>query len=693
LGSKTRLLDKAARLGAATLRRTGGLTLAVHLLVAASGAAGPAPANLAGGEPLSVRVLTPNGGEKLATGTPFSITWEASGGTSGIARIDVAISVNNGSTYSAIPSCTNLGGSTRTCNWSSPGPLSTAARIMVMAWDGAGNTAADISDSKFSIISGASYITVKSPNSAVNWGISSHHQIKWASNIGKTALVTIDKLFLDASNQVVQTETIAAGISNTGVYNWTVSGPVFGRVRIRISWNHAPVSDDSNASFTIADPYISLTAPTAGTVWSANTQQTQKWTTNLGALDQVRVALSTDGGATFPIVLANATATTRSASFTVPNVSTSTARTRVSWTNGPATVNGTSPANFTIGAPVLTVTSPNGGETWGVATTQMVTWTGNLSSSEKVIIDLSLNGGLTYPHVLAASTPSDGKESFAIPLEWQTSSARIRVRWTTSFSVSDMSNADFRIERGLLLTNGSLSVVVNPINGTLHTVRFGGTRYYNAGTPVSDYGFQKDTDTSTYGRNRTSGQTSVPVWISEANGVITVHGIYTKGATSVAFERAYQLVEDRNVLRVTTTFTNLGAATILSYFDTFDPDQGAELNRGRATANDVYALSGIKVGRATDRAGLLTVVMGSPSAATTIAAGFPFWLSTGSEVNAFFANPYDGNGTLVDSGLHVGIRLTLGTNEVEVFTYDQAYGTSPADANAQFNAANPGGSL
>ena len=63
------------------------------------------------------------------------------------------------------------------------------------------------------------------------------------------------------------------------------------------------------------------------------------------------------------------------------------------------------------------------------------------------------------------------------------------------------------------------------------------------------------------------------------------------------------------------------------------------------------------------------------------------------EVNAFFENPFDGNGNLADSGLHVGIRLPLGINEVEVFTYDQAYGTSPADANAQFNAANPGGGL
>ena len=98
-------------------------------------------------------------------------------------------------------------------------------------------------------------------------------------------------------------------------------------------------------------------------------------------------------------------------------------------------------------------------------------------------------------------------------------------------------------------------------------------------------------------------------------------------------------------------------------------------------------LSGTKVGRATDKLGLLTVVMGSATPSTTIAAGGPFWLSNGSEVNAFFANPNDGSGTLVDSGLHVGIKLTLGVNAVTTFTYDHAYGLTPSDAEAQFNAA------
>jgi len=354
-------------------------------------------------------------------------------------------------------------------------------------------------------------------------------------------------------------------------------------------------------------------------------------------------------------------------------------------------VSGINPAGFSIGSPSLTVTSPNGGEAWGVATTTRVTWTSNLSSSEPLAIELSLDGGATYQIVLAASTPSDGKEDFVVPFDWQTPRARIRVRWTKSAAVVDASDADFRIERGLLLTNGSLNVVVNPINGTLDTVRFGGSRYYNAGTAVSDFGFQQGSDTATYVRNRTSGSTPVPVWIAEANGAITVHGTYAKGTTWVAFERTYQLVDGLNVLRITTTFTNLGAPTTLSYFDTFDPDQGAEIRRGRETANDVYALNGITVGRATDRLGGLSVVMGSPSSATTIAAGYPFWLSNGSELNAFFANPYDGNGNLADSGLHVGIRLTLGMNAVQVFTYDHAYGTSAADANAQFAAANPGG--
>ena len=53
----------------------------------------------------------------------------------------------------------------------------------------------------------------------------------------------------------------------------------------------------SNATFTIAPVFISVTAPSASGNWGFGTTQKQTWTTNLGALDKVNVQLSTTGTA------------------------------------------------------------------------------------------------------------------------------------------------------------------------------------------------------------------------------------------------------------------------------------------------------------------------------------------------------------------------------------------------------------
>ena len=89
----------------------------------------------------------------------------------------------------------------------------------------------------------------------------------------------------------------------------------------------------------------------ASTVWVQHTQVKVRWTTNLGIYDRVNVRLSTDGGASFPIVLAASVgASQRLATVTVPQVATSTARIAVESLDHPEW-RATSPANFRIVPP------------------------------------------------------------------------------------------------------------------------------------------------------------------------------------------------------------------------------------------------------------------------------------------------------------------------------------------------------
>src|SRR5207244_13290862 len=114
-------------------------------------------------------------------------------------------------------------------------------------------------------------------------------------------------------------------------------------------------------------PYTTLfrstaTVPNGGESWSIGTTQTITWT-KTGTLGSVRLDYSTDGGATYPNVInLSVPATPGSYSWTVPDTPTAQARVKVTLISD-TSVNDASDANFSIKG-TLTVTAPNGGETW-----------------------------------------------------------------------------------------------------------------------------------------------------------------------------------------------------------------------------------------------------------------------------------------------------------------------------------------
>ena len=97
------------------------------------------------------------------------------------------------------------------------------------------------------------------------------------------------------------------------------------------------------------------------------------------------------------------------------------------------------------------VTQPNTAVTWPGGSTQPVTWNvagtaGAPVNTANVKISLSTDGGLTFPTVLAASTPNDGSQPVVIP-DTSTSTARVKVEAIGNVYF-DMSNVDFTIGPG-----------------------------------------------------------------------------------------------------------------------------------------------------------------------------------------------------------------------------------------------------
>ena len=399
----------------------------------------------------TVTVVSPNGSNRIFTGTPTYLEWTASDNGSGLSSFDVYLSTNGGSSFDSTPICAGVSGTLRSCTWTSPGPTGSKARIRVTARDMAGNTSSDSSNGNFTILSGTASVKVTTPNTNVNWGAGSTQHIKWSHNLGTAAYVRLEASFDGGATWSLINAAVKNSAASSGVYGWTLPGTLSPTARIRASWNNGPVSDVSDVNFTIAAPFIAVTGPSASTNWGYGTTRTQTWTTNLGPSDRVAVLLSTNGGATFPIELAtDKAATAKTATFTTATLASATAAARLSvaWTNAPSgfAAQGISPANFRVEAPFVTVTSPDGGNTWPVGTSRTISWSHNLGTLENVLIDLSGDDGASYPIVLFASTPSDGSASVTVNTAWTTTLGRVRITWLKSGAVTDASNASFVIQ-------------------------------------------------------------------------------------------------------------------------------------------------------------------------------------------------------------------------------------------------------
>ncbi|MFN8547356.1 MAG: FlgD immunoglobulin-like domain containing protein [Candidatus Eisenbacteria bacterium] len=80
-----------------------------------------------------------------------------------------------------------------------------------------------------------------------------------------------------------------------------------------------------------------------------------------------------------------------------------------------------------IAPPTAAVTSPNGGEVWNADEAHDITWTASGDAGiTSVDLAYSVDGGFSYPHVIATGLPNTGTYSWVVP-QTPTTSARVRV--------------------------------------------------------------------------------------------------------------------------------------------------------------------------------------------------------------------------------------------------------------------------
>lgn len=107
------------------------------------------------------------------------------------------------------------------------------------------------------------------------------------------------------------------------------------------------------------------------------------------------------------------------------------------------------------GTPSVTVTSPNGGESWAGGGVRNVTWTS--SGVTNVTLEYTLNGS-TWSTITASTAASAGSYAWTVPSS-ATTAAKVRVSDASVPTVSDVSDASFTIT----VSSTPAVVIVNEI--------------------------------------------------------------------------------------------------------------------------------------------------------------------------------------------------------------------------------------
>jgi hypothetical protein len=215
-------------------------------------------------------------------------------------------------------------------------------------------------------------------------------------------------------------------------------------------------------------PSLTLTAPNGGETWVVGTSQNITWTatdvcSGVGTLD---LYYSTDGGATYPNLIASGLANTGSYAWTIPNAPTTTARVQITardLSNNAATVS--SAANFTITAPTaitdLTATRTTSGNDGDGTTKIQLSWTATLPGTSVKLYRKAYGG---YPSYASGSVPpAPGSDP---PAGWTLAQTVSGV--SSVFDEVSCPDRDYYYYVAYVTVGGSTSAASNVTTGTLN---------------------------------------------------------------------------------------------------------------------------------------------------------------------------------------------------------------------------------
>jgi hypothetical protein len=317
----------------------------------------------------------------------------------------------------------------------------------------------------------AGSITVSVPNGGESWQASTRHTISWSSSGDAGSYVSID--LYKAGGWY---GTIASGLwIGSGSFSWLIPynlAPASEyKVRVR---SDIGIEDFSNANFTVTPPTITVVTPNGGETWQASTTRTIAWTFTANPGTQVNIDLYKAAGWVRNIAsgLPIGSAGKGSFKWLIPYGQTpgKDYTIRVRSNRG---FEDFSNANFTITPPTMSITAPNGGESWQAGTLHTIAWTFTANPGTVVSIELYKAGGWirTIANGLPIGTAGKGSLAWRVPSDLTPANDyKVRVHSDRGFEVFSAQN--FTITATGITVKAPSVAGIQWQMGTAHTIQW-----------------------------------------------------------------------------------------------------------------------------------------------------------------------------------------------------------------------------
>lgn len=397
---------------------------------------------------LSLKVLTPAGGDTWWTHTQQNITW-SSVGVDGNVRIE--LSRDGGSTWEDVRGST-ANDFTETLTVS--GPATDNARVRITSVDDPTLTG---TSSSFAIKE--TVLTLTAPNGGEKWGIGTNQTVTWNTTGPAGFPAKVDILLSRDGGVTFDPSPIFVDAPNTGQAVWKVIGPATDKALIRIQAAGLPPFDVSNGVFQIVAPTMQVTFPNGGEELRVGQSRLLSWNAQgLGPTSRVDVELSRDGGASWQPLFLN-TLNDGVESWTVTGPDATQALLRVTSLELPVVLD-TSNDFFRIVTPGVNVLGPTNPDRLFAGSQTEIRWEGK-GFDGGVNIELTRDGGNTWT-TLFSNTANDGVQPWQVTGPGATN-CRVRVSSVSSPTVQGESSGPFVIVLPTLTLgrpNGSVQMVI-----------------------------------------------------------------------------------------------------------------------------------------------------------------------------------------------------------------------------------------